>query len=61
MDRVTNTIDVLSVDEFIGKIEASGGKILMPKMTVPGVGYMAYFEDTEGNTFGIMQADDSAS
>jgi predicted enzyme related to lactoylglutathione lyase len=26
-----------------------------------GVGYFAYCEDTEGNTFGIMQADPGAS
>jgi predicted enzyme related to lactoylglutathione lyase len=25
-----------------------------------GVGYMAYFEDPEGNVFGIMENDESA-
>jgi predicted enzyme related to lactoylglutathione lyase len=29
-------------------------------MAIPGVGYLAYCQDTEGNTFGIMQADPSA-
>ncbi len=55
-----NTIDVSSVDEFIKKVEANGGKIIRPKRAVMGVGYMAYFEDPEGNVFGIMETDESA-
>ena len=55
-----NTIDVPSVDEFIKKVEASGGTIIRPKMAVPGVGYMAYFKDPEGNIFGMMENDESA-
>ena len=30
-------------------------------MVVPGVGYLAYCWDTEGNTFGIMQPDEAAT
>jgi predicted enzyme related to lactoylglutathione lyase len=52
--NVVNTIDVPSVDEYIEKIVANGGSILMPKTEIPNVGYLAYFKDTEGNTFGIM-------
>jgi len=55
-----NTIDVPSVDKFIKKVEASGGTIIRPKMAVPGVGYMAYFKDPEGNIFGMMENDESA-
>jgi len=33
-----------------------GGKVLMPKRAVPGVGYMAYCVDTEGIVSGIMQS-----
>ena len=55
-----NTIDVSSVNEFIKKVEANGGKIIRPKRAVMGVGYMAYFEDPEGNVFGIMESDESA-
>ncbi|HEX8456704.1 MAG TPA: VOC family protein [Pyrinomonadaceae bacterium] len=53
----TNTIDVPSVDEYAEKIAAHGGKVVIPKGTVPGVGYVAYCEDTEGNVFGLMQFD----
>ncbi len=56
----TNTISVPSFDDAVKKITVAGGKILTPKMAVPGVGYMAYCKDTEGNAFGIMQLDASA-
>ena len=55
-----NTIDVASVDEAVTRIEANGGKVLRPKSAVPGVGWLAYCQDTEGNTFGIMQDDPDA-
>jgi predicted enzyme related to lactoylglutathione lyase len=29
-------------------------------MAIPGVGWLAYCADSEGNTFGIMQADERA-
>ncbi len=57
---VTNTIEIPSVDDFLNNIVANGGKIIAPKMPVPGVGYAAYFSDTEGNVFGLMQPDTSA-
>lgn len=55
-----NTVDVPSVDDFIQRIEDAGGKVVVPKMAVPGVGWMAYCADTEGNLFGIMQEDAQA-
>jgi len=56
----TNTIDVPSVDDYAQKITEHGGKVRIPKGAVPGIGYIAYCEDTEGNVFGIMQFDSSA-
>jgi predicted enzyme related to lactoylglutathione lyase len=58
--KTVNTIGVESVDATLEKITAAGGTVAMPKMAVPGVGYLAYCVDTEGNTFGIMQPDTSA-
>jgi predicted enzyme related to lactoylglutathione lyase len=55
-----NTIDVPSIDEFLTKIEAHGGTVVLPKQAVPGVGWHAYAKDTEGSIFGVMQADASA-
>jgi predicted enzyme related to lactoylglutathione lyase len=54
------TIDVKSVDELVTAIPAKGGTIALPKMAVPGVGWLAYAKDTEGNIFGFMQADKGA-
>jgi len=56
----TNTVGVESVDKSLAAITAAGGKALMPKTPIPGVGYFAYCTDTEGNMFGIMQSDASA-
>ena len=57
---MTNTIDVPSVDEFAKKIESKGGKVIVPKMAIPGVGYFSQCLDTEGNCFGIIQMDQNA-
>jgi predicted enzyme related to lactoylglutathione lyase len=56
-----NTVNVSSVDEYAKKIVEAGGKILTPKMPIPGVGYFSYCVDTEGNVFGIMENDPKAS
>ena len=56
----TNTIGVISLEDTVKKIMEAGGKQLMPKTAVPGIGYMTYCKDTEGNVFGIMQNDPSA-
>lgn len=55
-----NTVDVPSVDDFAAKITAAGGKVVVPKMAIPGVGYKIYCQDTEGSVFGIAQEDKSA-
>ena len=54
------TIDVKSVDDLVTAIPAKGGTIALPKMPIPGIGWLAYGKDTEGNIFGFMQADKSA-
>jgi len=50
-----NYIDVESVDEYDKKIEELGGKVLVPKMEVPGVGWWAMALDPDGNQFAIIQ------
>jgi predicted enzyme related to lactoylglutathione lyase len=55
-----NFIEVPSVDEFTAKVVESGGKVVVPKTAIPGVGYQAYCQDTEGNVFGVHQIDESA-
>lgn len=55
------TVDVPSLDEYIVKVLANGGGIALPKMAVPGVGWLAYCKDTEGNVFGMLQGDPTAA
>ena len=55
-----NTIDVSDVDEYLTKIKKASGTEVTPKMTMPGIGYLAYFKDPQGNIFGIMKDDPSA-
>lgn len=57
---VTNTIEVANLDDTIKRIEAAGGKIVVPKMPIPGVGWLAFFTDPDGMIHGITKADPSA-
>lgn len=59
-DRTINTIDVPSVDDFAAKISEAGGRVLVPKTAIPGVGWFAMCLDTEGNKFGLMEEDTNA-
>lgn len=58
--NVYNTIEVPDIDEYMAKIQKHGGTIVVPKMPIPGVGWLAYFNDTEGNIGGVMQSDTNA-
>jgi predicted enzyme related to lactoylglutathione lyase len=58
--RTVNSIAVASVDEAGAKVEAHGGKIVVPKMAIPGVGWLVYCQDTEGNLIGLHETDASA-
>lgn len=54
------TIGTESIDAIMPVIEKNGGKIVRPKSAVPGVGWLAYFNDTEGNMLGVMEEDPAA-
>jgi len=58
--KITNYIGVPSVDEYSANVEKLGGKILVPKMAVPGMGYFVIVMDTENNTFGLWETDHTA-
>ncbi len=55
-----NTIEVSSLDDCARKITEAGGKVLAPKIALPGLGYVQYCQDLEGNVFGIMEYDEAA-
>jgi len=52
-----NTMDVEDLDASSVVIEGAGGQCVLPKMPIPGIGWLAYFKDTEGHIFCVMQAD----
>jgi predicted enzyme related to lactoylglutathione lyase len=54
------TIGVASVDDSIAAVVAHGGVVALAKMPVPGIGWLAYAKDTEGNIFGVLQPDPTA-
>ena len=51
------TVDVPNVDQYTQKATAAGATVVVPKMPIPGIGWLVYCKDTEGNIFGMMQAD----
>ncbi len=54
------TMEVESVDSMTEKAVALGAIVAVPKMPIPGMGWLAYLIDTEKNIFGIMHNDTSA-
>ncbi len=53
-------VGILGVDDLdstINVVVKSGGTVEAPKELIPGVGWLAYFKDTEGNLFGALQPD----
>jgi predicted enzyme related to lactoylglutathione lyase len=56
----TCSMEVNDFDKVAEKIIKAGGQVALPKFAVPGVCWQGYFLDTEGNVFGLFQADSSA-
>jgi len=54
------TIAVASIDATAKAVAANGGKTVMEKSIIVGVGSLMFFQDPEGNVFGAMQFDKSA-
>ncbi|OGC77832.1 MAG: glyoxalase [candidate division Zixibacteria bacterium RBG_16_50_21] len=54
------TVGVGNLDSAMASASKHGGTMVVPRMPIPGVGWLSYFKDTEGNIFGIYQDDPSA-
>lgn len=48
-------IQVDSVDLYLEKVVQKGGKIIMPKIEIPNMGYYAYVADLEDNVIGLWE------
>jgi predicted enzyme related to lactoylglutathione lyase len=57
--RITMGVD--SIEDASERITSQGGKVVQGKMPVPGMGYFATCEDTEGNSIGIFSVDPTAT
>jgi len=57
---ITNYVSVTSVAKSSAMVEKLGGKICVHKSAVPGAGYFAVCEDTEGNTFALWEKNERA-
>jgi len=51
------TVDVDDIDSAL----ARAGTVVVPKMPVPGIGWIGYARDPDGNIFGMMQEDPEAA
>jgi predicted enzyme related to lactoylglutathione lyase len=53
--KLTLYIDVDDLDEYGSRITEAGGKILVDKQGVPGVGELSLFEDPDGRVLGLWK------
>lgn len=49
------TISCEDLEQSLAAIEKAGGSVVIAKDEIPGIGWLAYAHDTEGNVFGILQ------
>lgn len=54
------TLAVDNSEKAEAAIKKAGGKIVMPRSVIAGVGKLFFFEDTEGNIVGAMEYDAAA-
>ncbi len=54
------TVDVPDLAATLKRVAELGGKVVVPTMPIPTVGWLAYAIDTETNVFGMMQMDPAA-
>jgi len=57
---ITNYYGVKSIDAAMKQVRNFGGTVVMGKMAVPKMGYLANCIDTEGNPFGLWEEDAGA-
>jgi predicted enzyme related to lactoylglutathione lyase len=43
------------IDAYIEKVKSAGGASALDKIQIPGVGWLTYMKDPEGNIFGMLQ------
>lgn len=54
------TVPVPDLDEVLAQVVAGGGRIVEPRLPIPGVGWYATCAEPGGLLFGLIQADADA-
>jgi predicted enzyme related to lactoylglutathione lyase len=54
------TVAVADVEATATAVTAAGGRIVMPRTTIVGVGHLIFVTDPGGNVVGAMQYDEAA-
>jgi predicted enzyme related to lactoylglutathione lyase len=54
------TVQVDDFDAIHKKIMGAGGTVAMPKGPIPGMAWIGYYHDPDGNIFGLFQEDKKA-
>lgn len=64
LDAPTNgfecTVAVDDLDATVAAAQAAGGRVLMERSTIPGVGDLVFLADPAGNVVGAMRYDEQA-
>ncbi len=55
------TVQVDSLDASLARSTELGAGVALPRMAVPGVGWLAYITDPDGNLLGMMEPDTNAA
>lgn len=59
MHGLEGTLAVANSAQAEAAVRKAGGKIVMPRTVLAGIGTLFFFEDTEGNILGAMEYDSS--
>jgi predicted enzyme related to lactoylglutathione lyase len=55
-DQLRIYFDVDSIDAVLPNVAKLGGKVVEPKTEIPGMGWYAVIDDTEGNQVALYQS-----
>ena len=55
------TVDVPDCAAYVERAVEAGASVALPRHATPGVGWLAYVKDPDGNLIGLMQNDPTAS
>jgi predicted enzyme related to lactoylglutathione lyase len=55
------TVPVSNLEDVLARVIGAGGKVVEPKMPIPGIGWYATCAEPGGLKFGLIQPDPSAT